>query len=316
MANWRGFGAWSVLWGVLAGCSEGGDPRFVVPTAQDASAAGRGGTADGGTATGAAGRGGGAGSAANPAGRSGGAAGAGSAGMGSAGAAGECSEAAGLSFAEDIGPLLASRCTECHDDGGPGGLDLRSYAALLAGGSHGPAIVPGDCSASILWQKTGAMPPFGGRMPAEGAPLSEAQREEICTWIDSGAPERAPAQNCPEPEPCTGAMCPMEPMPSDDTVPPEFDGLDRVEEEGDDSCALSWEAASDDQSAASAIRYEIFVREEDGAFDEPAAVTEPGATSFTLTMLEPGRDYEIQVVAVDEAGNRDTNDRIRECSLR
>lgn len=226
--------------------------------------------------------------------------------MGAAGAAGACSAEAAVSFAADIGPLLASRCTECHDSGGPGGLDLRSYAALLAGGSHGPAIVPGSCADSILWQKTGSMPPFGGRMPADGAPLSEAQRAKICAWIDSGAPESAPAQNCP-----------MEPMPTDDVVPPEFDGVDSIEEDGD-SCLLSWDAASDDQSAASAIVYEIFVREEDGEFDfdaEPAAVTAPGATSYTLT-LPPGRDYEIQVFAVDEAGNRDANDRTRECSLR
>src|SRR5688500_16148428 len=47
-------------------------------------------------------------------------------------------------FTTQIAPLLARRCVECHNRSlKQGGLDLSQAATARAGGSHGPAIVPG-----------------------------------------------------------------------------------------------------------------------------------------------------------------------------
>jgi hypothetical protein len=57
--------------------------------------------------------------------------------------------------------MLVASCGGCHGaDGGMAGLDLTSFAGALAGGSSGPAIVPGDPDASslVLRQQAGATP--------------------------------------------------------------------------------------------------------------------------------------------------------------
>ena len=291
------------------GCSDEGGAANIVMLVP-AAGAGAAGTSSGGTGGqgGASGMTGGAGGA----GGIGGSAGvAGAAGIGGIG--GTCSTAGMLSYAQDIRPLLA-RCTECHDEGGDSGLDMRSLAGLLAGGSRGPAVVAGDCASSILYQKTSAAPPFGARMPLGEAPLSDAEHMTICTWIDQGAVE-------------TVTPCPMAGAggmgggaggtgASGDLVPPTFDGVDDVEEQAG-GCTAAWEPAQDDVSAASAIVYDVYAAPEDTAIDVsmPTLTTAPGATSAQLT-LAPGADYDILVLARDEAGNRDANGRTRACSLR
>ncbi|MGB5283167.1 MAG: c-type cytochrome domain-containing protein, partial [Polyangiales bacterium] len=39
-----------------------------------------------------------------------------------------------------------ANCVRCHSGGGPAGVDLDSYANILAGGDGGPLVVPGDSS--------------------------------------------------------------------------------------------------------------------------------------------------------------------------
>src|SRR5207237_1212516 len=57
-------------------------------------------------------------------------------------------------FDERLAPLLANHCLECHNPVyRKGGLDLTTAAGALAGGDSGPAIVPGDAEASLVWQK-------------------------------------------------------------------------------------------------------------------------------------------------------------------
>lgn len=220
----------------------------------------------------------------------------------------DCGSDAAVTFRDDVQPILRSRCTDCHDDGGAASLDLRSHAAVLAGGDSGPSVVPGDCESSLLWLKTAETPPFGSRMPPDGPPwLSDSERARICDWIETGAVEAS--------EPCDSAVA--DPATTDgDTTPPRFDGLDEVEER-DDGCELAWSAARDDVTAPEAIVYEIHLALDGEPFDltMPVALTEPGATSFEID-LPPGLDYVFRVIAVDGAGNRDDNDRDRECSLR
>lgn len=288
----------------LTACSDEAKPNIVAIVG-----GGAGGAAGLGGIGGVSGVGGAGVSGASGIGGSGGIAGAGG-GMGGAGGD-ACNTDGALSFAVDVQPIL-SRCVDCHDDGGEAGLDARSLAGLLAGGAHGPAIVAGDCASSLVYQKTSAMPPFGGRMPAGGAaPLTEAQRATICMWIDQGAVQSV----APCPMGGAGGMAggASGMSATGDVTPPSFDGIDDVEEQAG-GCTASWEAAQDDTSAAAAIVYDVFVGPKDAVdYSTPVLTTAPGALSV-LVPLTAGADYDIVVQARDEAGNRDANDRARECS--
>ncbi len=90
------------------------------------------------------------------------------------------------SFSSDVLPIFSGAgCTGCH--GGSGGLVVTSVAALLAGGDHGPAIVPGDAAASNIIKKLSPSPPFGSRMPLGGPYLADTTIGVIRTWINEGA---------------------------------------------------------------------------------------------------------------------------------
>jgi len=92
----------------------------------------------------------------------------------------------GVSFQTDIKPIFQRYgCPSCH--GGNGGLFVGSVAQLLQGGSHGPAIVPGDGEASNIIKKLRPNPPFGDRMPFGGPYLPDSTIQVIETWIDQGA---------------------------------------------------------------------------------------------------------------------------------
>src|SRR3954466_9917127 len=54
-------------------------------------------------------------------------------------------------FEREVRPLLVGRCQECHGARKQkGGLRLDSRASGLAGGSTGPAVVPGKARESLL----------------------------------------------------------------------------------------------------------------------------------------------------------------------
>ncbi len=91
-----------------------------------------------------------------------------------------------VSFSGQILPIfVAHGCTGCH--GGTSGLTVTSVASLLAGGLHGPAIVPGDAAGSNLYKKLQPNPPFGERMPLGGPYLPDSTIAVIATWINEGA---------------------------------------------------------------------------------------------------------------------------------
>jgi hypothetical protein len=92
------------------------------------------------------------------------------------------------SFAREVAPLLRAHCLKCH--AGPkarADLDLTSRAGLLAGGTHGPALVPGKAASSPLFVhvRDGKMPPR--------APLPARDAETLRRWIDAGAAWEGPA---------------------------------------------------------------------------------------------------------------------------
>ena len=94
--------------------------------------------------------------------------------------------AAGPDFFESkVRPLLAAKCYSCHLDSEMGGLRLDSLDRVLQGGGRGPAVVPGDPSASLLLAAVRRtlddlkMPPTEGLAAPEIAVLEQ--------WIASGA---------------------------------------------------------------------------------------------------------------------------------
>jgi formate dehydrogenase gamma subunit len=83
---------------------------------------------------------------------------------------------------DDFGEVFAQRCTSCHNgDDLVGGLDLTSYQGALAGGNSGPAVVPGDVAASVVYGILEA-----GDHPAV---LSDDLLAALEAWIEAGAPE-------------------------------------------------------------------------------------------------------------------------------
>jgi hypothetical protein len=96
-----------------------------------------------------------------------------------------------LEFNRDIRPILAEHCFGCH------GVDPKSRQAELrldtlegatVARDAGPAIQPGNASASALYQRIIAgdpdvvMPP-----PSTKNPLSDAEQETLRLWIEQGA---------------------------------------------------------------------------------------------------------------------------------
>ncbi len=85
-------------------------------------------------------------------------------------------------------PILRENCFRCHGEKDKGGLKLDSRAAALkAGESDEPAIVPGDLEASelIVRVRDGDMPPTGDGLPQKQVKLLEQ-------WVKDGAVWPAP----------------------------------------------------------------------------------------------------------------------------
>jgi hypothetical protein len=94
-------------------------------------------------------------------------------------------------YAEVVQPILRQRCVPCH---GPekqkGDLRLDSLATIRHGGEHGPALVAGKTSESLMIQRLLLPLDQEEHMPPEGKP--QPTREEIGLlqwWINVGAPE-------------------------------------------------------------------------------------------------------------------------------
>lgn len=89
-----------------------------------------------------------------------------------------------ISSDHDIRPLLTMRCLSCHNENKQSGrlrLDAKSY--VLRGGQSDEAIMTGNASASLLYQRITA--PDGEKMPPSGARLDGAQIALIKAWIEA-----------------------------------------------------------------------------------------------------------------------------------
>jgi mono/diheme cytochrome c family protein len=84
-------------------------------------------------------------------------------------------------FRQEIQPILAGKCLQCHDaEKKKGKLDLGRRDLAIKGGASGPAIVPGKPDDSLIYQKLAA-----GEMPPQN-PLSPEQIAAFKEWIQAG----------------------------------------------------------------------------------------------------------------------------------
>lgn len=89
----------------------------------------------------------------------------------------------GVSFANNIAPLLKSRCGSCHGGNqSKEGLNMLTYASLMSGSDNGPVIAAGDANNSLLIQLVS-----DGTMPKRGPKLTPDQVQLITDWINQGA---------------------------------------------------------------------------------------------------------------------------------
>ncbi len=85
-------------------------------------------------------------------------------------------------FDDQVAPILARRCLDCHSGPEPKGkLDLSRRVSALQGGENGPAIVPGDLAESLVWEYV-----FGNEMPPK-TPLPDNEKAVLKHWILAGA---------------------------------------------------------------------------------------------------------------------------------
>lgn len=88
-----------------------------------------------------------------------------------------------VSFANDILPLLNSRCVNCHGgDRVEEGLILKSHAEIMAGSENGAVVTPGDAASSLLVEMVAS-----GDMPKRGPKLTPPQIQLLMNWVNEGA---------------------------------------------------------------------------------------------------------------------------------
>jgi mono/diheme cytochrome c family protein len=90
-------------------------------------------------------------------------------------------------FADQVRPILASRCYGCHGpDNQQAGLRLDSLPSVLKGSESGKVVIPGHSDESRLIRRLLAKE--RPQMPYGGPPLTQAQIDTIRKWIDAGTP--------------------------------------------------------------------------------------------------------------------------------
>lgn len=90
-----------------------------------------------------------------------------------------------VTFVDDILPILENKCLNCHNpDEAKGGLDLSSYASMLAGGSGGDVVTSEDPGASRLYTlMSQTEEPF---MPPKKPKAPDTELKLIADWINGG----------------------------------------------------------------------------------------------------------------------------------
>ena len=91
-----------------------------------------------------------------------------------------------VTFTDHIRPIMERSCWNCHGEAAQlSNLDLRTRDGALAGGTRGPAIVPGRADESRLYRQLAGLEQPA--MPMDGSTLTDAEIAAVRTWIDDGA---------------------------------------------------------------------------------------------------------------------------------
>ncbi|MBI5641520.1 MAG: fibronectin type III domain-containing protein, partial [Nitrospirae bacterium] len=98
-------------------------------------------------------------------------------------------------------------------------------------------------------------------------------------------------------------------IPTSTVAPVVFSGISSIGSITSTSLVLTWSPASGGISMPGNMQYLIYMSTTPGGenFAAPSFTTLPGATSFTVSGLNPGVTYYFVIRAQDEAGNKDTN---------
>lgn len=105
-------------------------------------------------------------------------------------------------YAEVVAPILAERCTGCHNaQKAKGGLRLDRLDLALKGGESGPSIKPGNETDSLLLSRVQLPLDDKDHMPPKGKPqLADDDVALLAWWIKSGAPDKQKAGDLKPPE--------------------------------------------------------------------------------------------------------------------
>lgn len=96
--------------------------------------------------------------------------------------------------------------------------------------------------------------------------------------------------------------------PAFDDKAPDFAGITSATGSGSRSVLVKWKAATDDHTPAEGIVYRVYWAATETGARQIGAVSAPGATEVDVGGLPaPDTDFFFRVVAVDAAGNADTN---------
>lgn len=93
-----------------------------------------------------------------------------------------------ISFAKDIAPVLAEKCTGCHGTNRPReNFSVNTFESLLKGGDAGVNILPGKPADSLLIKKLKGTAADGARMPLNQPALADDVIAKFEKWIEEGA---------------------------------------------------------------------------------------------------------------------------------
>lgn len=89
----------------------------------------------------------------------------------------------GVSFANNIQPILDAKCAKCHGiEQVKEGLDVQTYTSLTTGSFNGPVLVPGNANDSLFVQLIAE-----GEMPSRGTKVTPEELQLIIDWVNQGA---------------------------------------------------------------------------------------------------------------------------------
>jgi len=93
-----------------------------------------------------------------------------------------------VDFVNQIKPILADRCVECHHSESLfGQLNLQSRELMMRKRKGGPVIMPKEPEKSLLYIVLTLPPKEPKAMPATGHRIAKSEMELIRRWIAEGA---------------------------------------------------------------------------------------------------------------------------------